>query len=183
MTKILDVSYFYQRDNDEALHGPGWRQCNLTSHAMAIDFILKGKLRNEGYRRNVEPETIYGEQLISYGDTTDHSAHTACMLEQYGIRSEWRTNISRDCIIEQIDRKIPMPLGVAFRKSGHIICAIGYDDAGLIVNDPFGSRHGATEEYSVVGGERDRYSWKLLDKIFWDIGPEHGWGRIIHGLQ
>jgi hypothetical protein len=182
MSRILEVPYFYQRDNDEALHGPGWRQCNLTSHAMAIDFLKKGQLRNEGFRRSVEPETVYGQALIDFGDTREHHAHTQCLLDRFGIRSDWRTDLSKAIVLKQLDMGFPVPIGVAYRTDGHIICAIGYDDNGLIINDPYGSRYGASDDYSMVGGERDRYSWKLLDSIFWDIGPEHGWGRVIHGL-
>ena len=183
MSQILEVPYFYQRDNDEALHGPGWRQCNLTSHAMMVDFLLKGALRKEAFKRGIEPEGIYAEALIEFGDTIDHSAHTRCLRDRFGIVSEWRTDLTKADVLAQLGKGFPMPIGVEFKASGHIICAIGYDDNGLIVNDPYGSRYGASDEYSVVGGERDRYSWKLLDKIFWDIGEDCGWGRIIHGLQ
>jgi uncharacterized protein YvpB len=83
----------------------------------------------------------------------------------------------------QLDKGIPVVVGVAFKGSGHIVCVIGYDGPTWVVHDPYGTRHGASDRYDVgVGGEADRYSQSLMDKIYWDGGKKSGWGRIVTAI-
>lgn len=182
MSKVLlSVPYFSQVNNTDEYHGSGYRQCNLTTHAMAIDFLTKGALSKKAKELGFcEPESYYGKLLAKYGDTTDHTAHTRCIAQEFDIRSAWRTDLSKADLIAQLDKQLPVPMGVAYKGSGHIILAVGYNDRGLIVHDPYGVRHGATDAYDVgVSGANDRYSWKLLNQVYWDLGSDRGWGRIF----
>lgn len=181
MTTTLQVPYYKQIDNDSNLFGTGYRQCNLTSHAMALEFLTKGKLSQEAKRLGLsEPESYYGKLLDKYGDTIDHGAHTACIAQEFGIASEWRTDLSRSKIEDQLKKGKPVPIGVAYKSSGHIVLAVGFTAYGLLIHDPYGVRHGAADSYDVgANGANDSYSWKLLDQIYWDYGPNSGWGRIF----
>ncbi|OUC11974.1 MAG: hypothetical protein B0A82_25060 [Alkalinema sp. CACIAM 70d] len=177
----LSVPHYYQIDNAEEFFGPGWRQCNLTSHTMALDYLLNGLLSQKaiemGYR---QPESYYGYLLHQYGDTTNHEAHTACIKQEFGIDSEWRMDLTKEIIIEQLQKSIPVPAGMAYKQDGHIVCIVGVNDDGFLIHDPYGTRLGADNEYDVgVGGEYDFYSWGLLDQILFVDGPQSAWGRLL----
>ncbi len=178
---VLSVPYFSQVDNATDDHGPGYRQCNLTVHAMAIDFLTKGALSKKAKELGFcEPESYYGKLLAHYGDTTKHLPHTQCIAQEFDIRSEWRYDLRKTDLIAQLDKQIPVPMGVAYKKAGHIILGVGYDDVGLLVHDPYGVRQGTSDSYNVgVSGAHDRYTWNLLNRIYWDKGSDCGWGRIF----
>jgi len=182
MSKVLlSVPYFSQLNNTTKYHGAGYRQCNLTVHAMAIDFLTKRALSKKAKELGFcEPESYYGKLLAKYGDTIYHPSHTECIAEEFGIESEWRYNLRKSDLITQLDKQIPVPMGVAYKEAGHIILAVGYDDTGLLVHDPYGVRHGASNRYDVgVEGANDRYTWNLLNQVYWDQGSDRGWGRIF----
>ena len=177
----LNVPYYSQIDNDSNLFGPGWRQCNMTSHTMALNYLLKGglaeKAKLNGYN---EPESYYGSKLAKYGDTTDHNAHTECLLKDFGIKSEWRMDLSKETIIQQLKAGKPVPAGMAYKSSGHIVCIVGVTKNGFPIHDPYGTRNGASDSYQVgVGGAYDLYSWSLLDKVLFCGDPNGAWGRLF----
>ena len=176
----LPVPHYYQIDNDTDYHGSGYRQCNLTSHAMALaylqpEFVKKSK--SLGYD---EPESYYGEKLNRYGDTTDHNAHTQCLQHEFGIQSSWTTSLDKATIIKQLDSGFPVPAGVIYKGSGHIVLIVGHTSEGFLIHDPYGTRHGANDSYDVgVGGVYDLYSWSLLNQVYFDSPGESGWGRVF----
>ena len=176
----LEVPHYSQIDNDTNYFGTGYRQCNLTTHAMALAFLnphFVARSIQNGYR---EPESYYGSKLQSYGDTTDHNAHTQCLRYDFGLESYWSTSLSRAEICMQLDSGLPVPAGVIYKSSGHIILFVGYNNDGLLVHDPYGTRDGAANIYAVgVGGAYDFYSWHLLADIYFDSHGEGGWGRMF----
>jgi uncharacterized protein YvpB len=181
----LPVTYRSQMDNNPTWQGPPNRQCNVTSTVMMLDYILKGRLsklsEDAGFR---EPEGYYGKILDrKYGaDTTDHNGHTRCLREEFGVESYWSKTLSARDIRRQLELNIPVVIGVAFKSSGHVICIVGIDESRgtYLVHDPYGIRYGATNNYDVgAWGAFDIYSIDLMDQLFWDGGPEAGWGRII----
>ncbi len=178
---LLKVPYFSQVDNDTDYHGSGYRQCNLTTHAMAVDFLTKGALSQKAKELGfAEPESYYGKLLAPYGDTIDHTAHTRCIEEKFGLRSQWRTDLDISAIGQQLEQGKPVPVGVAYKQSGHIVLVVGRSDRGLKIHDPYGIRYGATSGYDVgANGANDEYSWHLLNQVYWDLGSCSGWGRIF----
>jgi hypothetical protein len=69
---ILNVPYFCQLDNSTEYHGAGSRQCNLTSHAMAAEYILKDRKMTTlsaiaSQKNYAEPESAYGEMVHRFG--------------------------------------------------------------------------------------------------------------------
>lgn len=181
----LPVTYRSQMNNNPTWHGSPQRQCNVTSTVMMLDYVLDGRLAKmsaEGGFR--EPESYYGKILKQKynGDTTDHDAHTRCLRDEFGVESYWSRSLSAQDIRRQLELNIPVVIGVAFKVSGHILCLVGLDETRGIysVHDPYGIRFGASDRYDVgAWGAYDVYSMALMDKLFWDGGPEAGWGRII----
>lgn len=185
----LDLSYYCQRDNDDNLFGPGYRQCNLTSVAMVLDYCLgKGELgrlaKANGFN---EPESYYGSKLVKYGDTTDHDAHTRCLSRDFKIETTFSYAVSLQDLCKQIGvAKLPMVVGMKYKASGHMIVAKGYDlsKKQVIVNDPYGVRYGVADSYDTSrSGESDTYSFDAMDALFWDMGSKSGWGRIITSIK
>ena len=175
----LEVPYYSQLDNITDYQGAGWRQCNTSSHAMAIaylkpDFLIQAQAL--GYK---QPDDYLGFLLHSSGfDTTDHVGMTKVMLDTLGTSSTWSYAIARDDILSQLKKNKPVPMGLAWGNSGHIVCCVGCNDDGLLIHDPYGIRIGDTYDVG-ADGSYDFYSWGLLESIYWDLGSEAGWGRIF----
>lgn len=164
----LKVTYDSQLDNNTDYFGAGFRQCNFTSHLMMAQF-LKPEIRESQFER----------KWHEFGDTTDHAAGTKA-LAFFGINSEWRYDLSCRRILDQLTLGFPVPLGVAYKVSGHIVLAVGYNNKGLLIHDPYGIRRGAHDSYDVgADGSYDLYSWGILDQVLFDGGPSAAWGRIV----
>lgn len=184
----LDVPYRSQLDNDPSIFGAGNRQCNLTSNTMMADFLLKGELTAkaaaDGCDPN-EPETAYGQILSKFGDTTDHDAQTAA-LKEIGIESYFTQSLSAADLLASLKVGIPIVIGVSYKGSGHMILVVGHDPVqkAWLVHDPYGTRHGDADSYDVgVGGNYDVYSYDVMQRIYFDMGNEAGWGRIVTSIK
>lgn len=175
----LNVKYASQRDNWTAYHGSGLRQCNLTVHCMAADYLLKGdittKAKSKGY---LEAEDLYGEVLARFGDTIDPQAHTPA-LKAFNIESYFTYTGSIKDLVLCLDAGVPVPLGVAYKASGHYVCAVGYKSSGVYIHDPFGVRLGLSDEYENISGAYDFVTWDWLQAKWVDQGNEAGWMRVI----
>ncbi len=185
----LPITYRSQLDNNPTWQGAPNRQCNVTSTVMMLDYILKGRLSklstDAGFR---EPEGYYGKILKQKygGDTTDHDAHTRCLKEEFGVESYWSKTLNARDLRRQLELNLPVVIGVAFKVSGHILCLVGIDETAgtYLVHDPYGIRHGGSDRYDIgARGAFDVYSMALMDKLYWDVGPEAGWGRIITSIN
>lgn len=182
----LPVPYFSQIDNDSNLFGDGSRQCCMTSNAMAANFILADRglesLSQRAKRLGLnEPESAYGQILNKYGDTTDHTANTQALTE-LGLQSYFSTSLSIENAIASLDNKLPMPIGLHYKNSGHIVCLVGYDfDKQFFwVHDPYGIRAGRADYYEAIGGQSgkyDRYSFGIMKELWASQGD--GWGRVF----
>lgn len=182
----LDVPYFSQLDNDSNYFGSASRQCCMTSNAMAANFILKDRglesLEQRAKRLGLsEPESAYGQILNHYGDTTDHGANTQALAD-LGLESYFSTSLDIDDAIASLNKRLPMPIGLRYKSSGHIVCLVGYDLPGkrFFAHDPYGSRAGAEDFYIATGGNagaNDTYSFDLM-RLLW-ANPADGWGRVF----
>lgn len=178
----LNVKYFSQIGNEEHLFGPDFRQCSLTSHAMALDFLTKGDLSKKSKANGFkEPESYYASKLIKYGDTIDHDAHTACLQNEFGIKSKWCMDLSTKDLEKQLQKDCPVPCGVSWSSSGHIVCVVGINETGFLVHDPYGIRN-LNGSYAVgADGSYDLYSFGFWKSIWLDnlTSLNSGWGRIF----
>ncbi len=182
----LPVKYASQLDNDQAIFGPGWRQCNTTSNSMLADYLLGGELTKKAQAQGFpEPESIYMRIVGKYGDTTDHDAQTWA-LKELGINSYFSYSLSAQDVLRSLKVKIPVVVGFAYKGSGHICLIVGHDPNQKVwlVHDPYGTRHGASDSYDVgIGGAYDPYTYTVMQQIFWDGGGEAGWGRIVTSIK
>lgn len=178
----LNVPYFSQLNNDTQYFGSGWRQCNTTSNAMLADYLLKGELTRRAKQENLkEAESVYMRLVNKYGDTIDHNAQTRA-LSELGIESYFSHSLSSKDVLTSLRAGVPVVVGFAYKGSGHICVIVGHDPVKKVwlVHDPYGSRHGSSDVYDVgIGGKNDAYSYDTMQRIFWDMGGERGWGRVV----
>ena len=183
----LPVLYRRQTDNEAySIFGSGSRQCNLTSNTMLADYLLKGELMRQASDLGLrEPESAYMRILEKFGDTIDHDAQTRA-LRSLGIESYFSHALSSQDLLLSLQKGVPVVVGFAYKGSGHICLLVGHDPdkKSWLVHDPYGTRHGYSDSYDIgVGGAYDSYSYGTMQKIFWDLGHEAGWGRIVTSVK
>ncbi len=185
----FQVEYLNQVNNDTNYFGDGSRQCCMTANAMAANFILANcgleSLSQRAKRLGLnEPESAYGKILNKYGDTTNHNANTQALAE-LGLESYFSTSLSIKNAIASLDMRLPMPVGLHYKSSGHIVCLVGYDldEQFFWVHDPYGIRAGIADYYEAIGGQSgkyDHYSFKIMEKLW--ASASDGWGRVFTAI-
>lgn len=186
----LNVLYASQLGNEQIVRDGqvwyDWRQCNTTSNTMLANYLLKGELTNKAKEQRLpEPESVYMRIVAKYGDTTDHDAQTKA-LNDLGIESYFSYTLSSKDVLLSLKAGIPVIAGFAYKYSGHICIIVGHDPVqkAWLVHDPYGTRHGASDNYDIgIGGAFDPYSYDTMQHVFWDQGGEAGWGRIVTGIK
>jgi hypothetical protein len=195
---IDKVPYYAQNDTSS----DGGRMCCAHANAMMCAF-LSGReytkfVTNQRYRD--QPELVYIDRMRKFGDSTDHNVQTQT-LKTFGIESYWSDQISpvrlhesllttfvlpnRVSVGDRVIKGVPVVAGLKYKNSGHIVLIKGYKGTGYIVNDPNGKRDGFNDYYFQKStnkdrvGENDLYSKTVMDAVFWDMGKENGYGRIV----
>jgi GH24 family phage-related lysozyme (muramidase) len=177
---VLNVPYYTQLDSAT---NQGTRMCFSSSCAMSAEYLKPGCL---GGGRNADD--VYLRGLMRYGDTTNPTAQVR-MLESLGVKAVYRQNLSRQDVIDQLRKGVPVPVGYLHKGpvgrptgGGHwcVIVGIDLDKSQYIVNDPWGE---ADLIYGgFVGsqnGHRVRYSFRNFEPR-WEVeGPKTGWGMIL----
>ncbi len=197
--KLLSVKYFQQNDNDAWQGIPGNVQCCPTSNAMLAAYLVPEMVTKSRQNGFSEPESYYKSKFTSLGYSADnrgnHDAHTKVLEQAFGIKSEWRYDLTSKDIVRSIDVGIPVVVGVQYRSSGHILIVTGYysdEGGGLYINDPYGLRAGASDVYDYINpgygdetGKNDRYSWPLLNNVLFEpaMPNQGGWGRWVVAIN
>ena len=178
--RILQVKYFPQRDS-RTTHAH--RMCFSSSCSMMADFLNPKAIdvaeqEDDFYMKNY---------VFRYGDTTNSDAQIKA-LRDVGIKASFRQNLSQADIEAQIDKGIPVPVGIlhhghvsAPRGGGHWVCIIGYDkiNAQYIVHDPYGELDLTNGGYyGSTNGASQRYSYANFNKRWMAEGMGSGWGII-----
>ena len=179
-TKKLSVRYFTQRDNAGQAH----RTCNTASCWMGAVYMHPELWEKCNKDKNGDLN-YYLPVVEQYGDTTDHTAQTRA-LSALGVKSEWHTTLTTADVKKEIDQQRPVVLGVLHKGhsscpggGGHMILAVGYDDKGLIIHDPYGEMDLVNGNYpGSTDGAYVHYSYKNLQPRFEVDGPGTGWGRL-----
>jgi hypothetical protein len=182
---IENVPYFAQLDSNSE----GYRQCFAHSVFMAI-CALKPELINHAKRSGFsQPENYYLSKLRPFGDTTDNQAHVRCLRQVFNIDAYFTMTASPADLQSAIALGVPVPIGVAFKASGHWILLKGIENGNYIVNDPFGARSGSSDRYALHScdrgreGENDVYTPAIMDQVFWDGGRDAGWAIFITAID
>lgn len=168
MTKILPVPYHSQLNN--AINPSG--ACNVTSVAMCLSYL--------GYN----PERC-GQQLEDYlydlCDKHGFDRHSPWglkdLIEYCGYATDTTESGALQDIRDSIDAGHPCIVHGYFTSFGHIVAIAGYDDAGLIVNDPYGEWHEWGYD-TQASGEGLHYSYQLIGRTCSPESrnnPQHIW--------
>ena len=175
LSNPLQVPFFSQRDSatEHAL-----RMCFSSSCAMLLEALKPGTLTGPN------GDDVYLGRVLRYGDTTEAPAQIKA-LASFGVQARMVQNASWRTIEEQIDKGIPVPLGIlhkgpvtAPQGGGHWICAIGYNADAITVHDPFGDLDLVGGSYVNNWGARLRYSRQNLGPRWMVEGPGTGWAII-----
>jgi hypothetical protein len=175
LSNPLQVRYFSQRDSatEHAL-----RMCFSSSCAMLLETLKPGTLTGPN------GDDAYLGRVLRYGDTIDASSQIKA-LQSYGIDAAMVRNASWKTIEGQIDKGIPVPMGILHKGpvgaptgGGHWICAIGYTDEAIIVHDPFGDLDLLTGRYLNNWGARLHYGRRNLGPRWMVEGPATGWAIV-----
>lgn len=173
----LAVPYFWQRDSKT---GQGERVCFSSSMAMAIEYLNPDALAGD--------DDDYLKVVLRYGDTVSSDAQIKA-ARSLGMDVNFRTNCSEQDLIKQLDKGIPVPVGILHKGSidhptggGHWVCLIGYDSNNFMVHDPYGELDLVNGGYPKAGptdGKNQRYSRKNLMRR-WLIANDHdGWACMF----
>lgn len=174
--KVLAVKYQSQRDNVTSGADNASRTCFSSSCAMLAMTVKPGSVANDD---------AYIQKRQKFGDSTDGAAQVAC-LKSLGINARFTQQGTNDTIKRQIDRGIPVPVGILHHGSpsspsggGHWICVIGYDATGFVVHDPWGEIDHASGTYLNANGASLHYSFRLFDSRWTVAGNSDGWAVLV----
>lgn len=180
-TFVLPVQHRVQNDNTG---GEGYRECFLTCSTMLVDYLTDGHLTAEVLRKGLtEPEGVYAMSLANYGDTTDWNAQIKA-LRSFGIQAYFSDSASLNDVAHSLYCGVPVIIGTKYKASGHIVLVVGRNPKGFTVLCPNGIRDGASNGwisrfFSEKDAKPDSFSWKLLEKVFTDMGDEAGWAIFV----
>jgi hypothetical protein len=173
-SNILPVPWFPQTDN---FRDPQ-RTCNSSSCAMCLEYFKPGTLKGP------KGDDEYIRKVFAVGDTTDHAVQTR-VLQSYGVRSEFRYNLSFEDLDRELSARRPVCIGILHRGTlsaptgGHILVVIGRTPSGdYVVNDPYGSLN---DRYTgpVTNGKGAVYKRSDLIRRWTVDGSKSGWGRVF----
>lgn len=154
----LGVPYKSQLDN--AFNPSG--ACNATSLAMALEF-LGVKHTGSGQFE----DAIY-ESLRASGLHPGTASAMVAMVQKYGKKDVHNEAASDDDIRKHLDKGKPIVIHGDFTRSGHIVCVIGYNAKGFIVNDPYGKFLGSVGSYdNNASGAGNLHEYATVVKTFW----------------
>lgn len=167
----LNVPWYDQLSMDD---GQGWRDCFSASSAMLAAYW--GKEPNED---------DYNSLREHYGDSTSAEAQLAA-LRHLGLTAEFRTDGTLQTLKSEIDAGRPVAVGwlhhgppSAPSGGGHWTVVIGYDDSGVIMNDPYGSCDLVNGGYPVNhNGAHQHYSYTNWEPR-WRPQGSGGWYLVV----
>lgn len=156
---VIKIGYKSQMDNR---HNPTG-SCNVTSIAMALEYF--GITATNPNEIQLEDE-LY--QAMERSGLSRHSPHDlAKVAEIYGMRDRFTSFAKLSDIKASIASGRPCIFHGWFTSFGHIIVAVGYDETGFWVHDPYGKwtpngyiRNGKENQRR---GEYVHYSYGMID--------------------
>ena len=177
LNNLLNVPYYPQTDN----YVQPDRTCNSSACAMCLEFLKPGTLIG------AKGDDAYLKKVIAVGDTTDHAVQTK-VLSSYGIKSDFRYNLSFADLDRELSAGRPVIIGILHRGTlsaptgGHMLVVIGKTPTGdYVVNDPYGSLN---DGYSgpVANGKGAVYKKSDLSRRWCPKGND-GWGRVFQPVK
>ncbi|NJP09591.1 MAG: C39 family peptidase [Leptolyngbyaceae cyanobacterium RU_5_1] len=160
-TLKLNVPYKSQRDNMENPSG----SCNVTSLAMCLEFL--------GAKRR-ETSGQFEDELYRYAESRRLSRHNphdlATIVEAYGCRDEFRSDAKIEQVKDWLADGKPNVIHGYFTSFGHIVVAVGFDETGFLVHDPWGEWNSWGYNLNVPGvsnlkGRYVNYSYSMIRRL------------------
>jgi len=171
---VLNVPYYPQTDNYRDAN----RTCNSSSCAMVLEYFRPGTLNG------AKGDDAYVQKVFAVGDTTDHAVQTK-VLSSYGIKSDFRYNLSFADLDRELSAGRPVVIGILHRGTlssptgGHMCVVIGKKGEDYVVNDPYGSLNDGYTG-AVTNGKGAVYKKSDLTYRWLQKGKDKtGWGRIF----
>jgi uncharacterized protein YvpB len=174
-TVRLDVPYRSQRNNELNPDGA----CNVTSLAMCL-------LYYKVPARYPQMFAQFEDELYDYTKRLELNRHDALdlvkVLEAYGCRDRFSSTYKIPDIKAALAAGQPAVLHGYFTRFGHVIVAVGYDDDGLIVHDPYGEWHSWGYELNQpdadnTKGKFQHYSYRLIENACMPDG--NLWAHLV----
>ena len=171
---VLPVPFYPQTDN----YTQPERTCNSSSCAMALEYFRPGTLRGP------KGDDAYVRDVMSEGDTADHSAQTR-VLKEYGVESAFKYDLTFEDLDRELAAKRPVVLGIlqwgtlTSPTGGHMIVVIGRNKQGYVCHDPYGDIYDVYTS-PVYNGKSVIYERHVLEARWTVEGPGSGWGRIFY---
>ncbi len=151
----LPVPYLCQLDNTEDPYGT----CNITSMSMVLNYFgIKGQ-NNDSERL---PDELH-DWIDARGLDRHDPACLAQVVDAYGVHDNFRQDATIEDVQEWLTQGNPAVVHGYFTSSGHIVCLIGYNSYGFIVNDPYGEYFAEGYDTSSTGAGLS-YSYELIKK-------------------
>ena len=179
LNNLLNVPYYPQTDN----YVQPDRTCNSSACSMCLEFLKPGTLIG------AKGDDVYLKKVIAVGDTTDHAVQTK-VLSSYGIKSDFRYNLSFADLDRELSAGRPVIIGILHRGTlsaptgGHMLVVIGKTPTGdYVVNDPYGDlMSGYTTP--VMNGKGAKYPVEVLKYRWLTKGKDKtGWGRVFQPVK
>jgi uncharacterized protein YvpB len=130
----LDVPYRSQMNN--AFNPTG--ACNVTSIAMGLLYFGIGPRQPDQFPQ-------FEDELYDYTDRMGLNRHQAPdlvkLFEAYGGRDDFSSTANLHDVKQWLSQQKPVIIQGYLTSFGHILVAVGYDEKGLIVHDPYGEWH------------------------------------------
>lgn len=178
---LLNVPCYTQLDSTT---NQGARMCFSSSDAMAAEYLKPGCL---GGNKGAD-DLFLTKYVFKYGDTTNPTAQVRA-LRDLGIHATFRQNLTRQDVIEQLGKGIPVPVGYLHKGpvsaptgGGHwcIIVGVDLDKQQYIVNDPWGDCDLVYGGFlGSQNGYQLRYSFRNFEPRWMVEGSGTGWGMVL----
>lgn len=175
MNEILLHNFPYKSQLNNELNPFG--SCNVTSLAMCLKWL---GIVGDGSYEQLEDQ-LY-QRCLDNGWSRHDPYGLKAVAESYpNIKDDLKTNATFTDIKQALTSNNPVILHGYFTMFGHIIVAKGFNDFGLIVNDPYGEWFEWGYDTS-VSGEGLNYSWGMIARKCSpeSVGnPQHIWMHRI----
>lgn len=168
-------AYLNQRDNKSAQEGEDGGTCNFTSVAMVLEYLGVA---------NPDPSRQFEDVLIekANGAKIKNASTWEAVAKQFGVTmkpvimgaTDAGRTISRAEWESVRDNHLAAGEGVVIGLRGHVIRLQGMNEAGLIVDDPYGASTLAADKRVERDGETERYWWEADGVNDKDAGSHKG---------
>lgn len=176
MNSIIIENFPYRSQTDNEIRPFG--TCNVTSIAMCL--LYHGIVGDNSYPQLEDQLT---QRCWDNGWDRHDAEDLKRLAESFpGIRDNFTDRGTLTDIKQALTSGIPIVLHGYFTKSGHIIAASGFDEKGLIAQDPFGEwyedGYDINDYNNPAKGKNIHYSWGMIRRLCSpeSVGnPQHIW--------